>query len=121
MSAVAGPSCRSRTSSCRTGLRPVAGPAAAVRSRIRPSIPRAETREEGINRLRYGVTQGNLVYFTLRYAELGPALEAAGDREGAARAYSQFIRLWENADPDLQPRVETARRALERLTAERAN
>ncbi len=40
---------------------------------------------------------------------------------GAAAAYSQFIRLWENADPELQPRVETARRALERLAAEKVN
>ena len=54
----------------------------------------------------------------LRYLLLGQALEESGDIAGAVRAYSRFVRLWENADPDLQPRVETARRALDRLTAE---
>ena len=40
------------------------------------------------------------------------------DRAAAIRAYSRFVRLWEDADPELQPRVETARRALDRLTGE---
>ncbi len=62
-----------------------------------------------------------MLHIPLSYLALGEALEAAGDRAGAARAYNQFIRLWEKADPALQPRVESARRALERLAAENLN
>jgi tetratricopeptide (TPR) repeat protein len=77
-----------------------------------------ETRAEGIRRLRYAQTPGETVYHGLRYLALGQALEAEGDAAGAIEAYSQFVRLWEKADPELQPRVETARRALERLGGE---
>ena len=80
---------------------------------------REETRAEGIRRLRYGHWLGDIVNFPVADLALGQALEAAGDPAGAAEAYSRFIRLWERADPELQPRVETARRALERLAAER--
>jgi tetratricopeptide (TPR) repeat protein len=38
--------------------------------------------------------------------------EAAGDTVKAVQRYSEFIRLWENADPELQPRVNAARRHL---------
>jgi tetratricopeptide (TPR) repeat protein/TolB-like protein len=79
---------------------------------------RPETRDRGIRLLRYGLYPWDTDYLALRYLFLGGALEEKGDRAGAIRAYSRFIRLWENADPELQPRVETARRALERLTAE---
>ncbi|UCC82580.1 MAG: hypothetical protein JSW46_16635 [Gemmatimonadota bacterium] len=79
---------------------------------------RPETRDRGIRLLRYGLYPWDTDYLALRYLPLGRALEESGDIAGAARAYSRFVRLWENADPELQPRVETARRALERLTAE---
>ena len=82
---------------------------------------RVESRAEGIRRLRYGLWFEDLLHIPLSYLALGEALEAAGDRAGAARAYNQFIRLWEKADPALQPRVESARRALERLAAENLN
>ena len=82
---------------------------------------RPEMRAEGIRRLRHGFYGFDFYYLAARYLPLGQALEAAGDRAGAAAAYSQFIRLWDKADPELQPRVETARRALERLGAERVN
>jgi tetratricopeptide (TPR) repeat protein/TolB-like protein len=81
---------------------------------------RPDTRAEGIRRLRYGLWSGDIVYFPSAYMVLGRALEAAGDPAGAAQAYSRFIRLWEDADPELQPRVESTRRALERLTGEQA-
>jgi len=45
--------------------------------------------------------------------------EAAGDPEAAAPLYAEFLSLWENADPELQPRVEEARRRLEAIVAER--
>ena len=41
--------------------------------------------------------------------------EAAGDREGAVRLYREFVDLWRDADPELQPMVEEARAALRRL------
>ena len=41
--------------------------------------------------------------------------EAAGDTKGAARLYGEFVELWKDADPELQPMVEEARAALRRL------
>ncbi|MEJ2217462.1 MAG: hypothetical protein P8099_12695 [Gemmatimonadota bacterium] len=49
---------------------------------------------------------------------LGELYEQKGDRTNAARCYARFMELWSDADPALQPRVEAARRALVRLTAE---
>lgn len=45
----------------------------------------------------------------VRAAELH---EEAGDMELARRRYAEFIRLWEHADPELQPRVDAVRRRL---------
>jgi tetratricopeptide (TPR) repeat protein len=45
----------------------------------------------------------------------GQIEERRGDTVAALRAYNNFIALWENADPELQPRVAAARAALERL------
>lgn len=42
----------------------------------------------------------------------------AGDRAAAARYYAELVELWQDADPELQPRVRSAGRALERLAAE---
>ncbi len=44
-------------------------------------------------------------------------LDAKGDAEGAARRYREFIALWQDADPELQPRVAQARRRVDALTA----
>ncbi len=55
------------------------------------------------------------------YERLGGLYELQGDIEMAGRYYSLFVQLWENADPALQPRVDAARRALERLAAESQN
>lgn len=49
------------------------------------------------------------------YERLGGLYELRGDTAKAALYYGRFVELWEDADPDLQPRVEVARRALERL------
>jgi tetratricopeptide (TPR) repeat protein len=66
----------------------------------------------------YAFSMGDIVFIGPQYLALGQALEAEGDIAGAIAAYSRFIELWEKADPELQPRVETARRRLERLSAE---
>jgi len=50
---------------------------------------------------------------------LGEVYEATGDLEKAKLHYARFLRWWENADPELQPWVESAQAALERLTGER--
>lgn len=82
---------------------------------------REETRAEGIRRLRNSFLFGDYVYIAPAYLLVAQALEQSGDIVGAIRAYEQFIRIWENADPELQPLVETGRRALERLSAEAVN
>lgn len=41
--------------------------------------------------------------------------ERRGELDDAARFYARFLELWHDADPHLQPRVEAARLALQRL------
>ena len=52
------------------------------------------------------------------YERLGEYYEQRGDRAKAADYFSRFIKLWENADPDLQPRVQRVREALNRVSGE---
>ena len=78
---------------------------------------RADSRAEGIRRLRYGFGMEPLL-LPLSYLELGRAYEAAGDRDSAAGAYTRFLRLWDKADPGLQAKVTEAREGLRRLAAE---
>jgi tRNA A-37 threonylcarbamoyl transferase component Bud32/tetratricopeptide (TPR) repeat protein len=54
--------------------------------------------------------------FVLR--RLGELHESLGHRDEAKRYYGEFIDLWKDADPELQPQVEEARAALARLTGE---
>jgi class 3 adenylate cyclase/tetratricopeptide (TPR) repeat protein len=62
----------------------------------------------------------------LRYAELvgpdpmtwalaAPLYEQTGDRDQAIRAWAWVVQAWEDADPELQPRVAEARQAIARL------
>ena len=58
--------------------------------------------------------------------ELARALERAaeleyeaGDLDRAAAYLAEFVELWKDADPELQPRVEAARFRLERILRER--
>jgi serine/threonine-protein kinase len=53
----------------------------------------------------------------LRRAELH---ERRGERAEALAYYARFIELWKDADPHLQPQVESARLAVDRLRGERA-
>ncbi len=78
----------------------------------------ADTRDEGINRLRYGFDHSALYLVPLSSLALGRTYEAAGKRDSAAIAYGRFLRLWDKADPEVQGRVAEARDALQRLTAE---
>lgn len=49
------------------------------------------------------------------YERLGDLYEQRSDSAKAIRYYGKLVALWEDADPELQPRVEAARRAVERL------
>jgi tetratricopeptide (TPR) repeat protein len=53
------------------------------------------------------------------YERLGQLYAARGDAEAARDNYTRFIQLWENADPELRPRVAAARTALESLAPDR--
>lgn len=46
---------------------------------------------------------------------LGQAHEALGERDEALEAYELFITAWQDADPELQPRVDDARQAIIQL------
>jgi tetratricopeptide (TPR) repeat protein len=46
---------------------------------------------------------------------LGELYEQRGDREKAAKVYSDFVEQWKNADAELQPQVTEVRRRLSRL------
>ena len=58
-------------------------------------------------------TNANMNYHLAR------AYESMGEYEKAAKEYAFFIEAWADADPELQPWVEDARRALERLAPDR--
>ena len=48
-------------------------------------------------------------------AALGELYESKGARENAAKYYEQFVELWKNADPELQPAVKEVRARLAKL------
>ncbi len=51
--------------------------------------------------------------------ELGELYEAKGDRVKALERYRAFVDLWQDADPELQPRVREVRERIARLEQER--
>lgn len=60
------------------------------------------------------------------FTRLGPAYhrlaslhEQAGNAEDARLYYGRLVELWSDADPELQPRVEAARRAIAALSSDR--
>ena len=50
---------------------------------------------------------------------LGQLYQDAGDTTHAMDYYGRFVDLWKNADPELQPRVAEARRAMAELVPDR--
>lgn len=94
--------------------------AAAVTLRVALVLAsRPQTRDEGIRRLRFGFAD-KLEFIPIVQYYLGRAYEAAGQRNEAAAAYGQFVRLWSRADTIYAPRIAEATDALQRLTAEDA-
>ena len=59
---------------------------------------------------------GNLAAILER---LGEMYDERGDWEKAAEYYARFVELWQEADPELQPRVEAAQRRLDEIFAQR--
>ena len=57
----------------------------------------------------------DLFFRTRVWRRLGELYEAKGDRAKAAAYYEKFVRMWANADPDLQPQVSELRARLARL------
>jgi hypothetical protein len=76
------------------------------------------TRDEGIRRLRYGF-DFDVLYLPLTELALGHIYEAAGQRDSAVQAYTSFLQLWDQADPENQGRIKEARAALQELSRER--
>jgi serine/threonine-protein kinase len=79
---------------------------------------RPVTRDRGMAFLRYGFPPQVGILYPSTFLALGRTAEAAGDRALARDAYARFIRYWDKADPDLQPRVTEAREAIRRLSRE---
>ena len=55
------------------------------------------------------------MYLPMIHERLGQLYAKTGNRDKAIEHDSAFIALWRNADPDLQPRVDSARKRLDRL------
>jgi tetratricopeptide (TPR) repeat protein len=53
------------------------------------------------------------------HERLGQLYDELGDPEKAALHYARFVELWEEADPELQPRVRAAQARLEAIVRER--
>jgi tetratricopeptide (TPR) repeat protein len=58
-------------------------------------------------------------YLASSLERLAQLEEEAGDPEAAAPLYAEFVGLWEDADPEFQPRVDEAQRRLEAIVAAR--
>jgi tetratricopeptide (TPR) repeat protein len=52
------------------------------------------------------------------YRRLGELYEQRGDSENSVHWYNEFVELWKDADPELQPQVEDVRGRIARLTGE---
>jgi len=52
------------------------------------------------------------------YRRLGELYEQRGNRDKAVRYYNEFVELWKDADPELLPQVEEARRRIAILVGE---
>ena len=77
---------------------------------LRPQVPDPIRRDAGTGRIDIDpYFLGTTLY------ELGELYESAGDVKHALEYYGRFIDLWKNADPELQPRVASARARMAQL------
>ncbi len=59
-----------------------------------------------------------LLHLPLAYERLGELYEGKGDRQKALEYYGKFAELWKNADAELQPRVQQAKKRMAALAGE---
>ena len=58
-------------------------------------------------------------YRGFAFERLGALYEERGHADKAVYYYGKLVELWQSADPELEPRVEAARRAIEALSPDR--
>ncbi len=58
-----------------------------------------------------------LPYLALSHLRRAEIHDALGESDEARTHYGRFIEMWQDADPELQPQVEAARRRLQELTS----
>ncbi len=61
----------------------------------------------------------DMLYSAIGLKRRGELLDSLGRKPEAAAAYREFLALWEDADPELQPIVREARAALTAVSGER--
>ena len=59
------------------------------------------------------------IFRAYTHERLGALYEERGETDKALLYYGRFVELWQDADPELQPRVEAARRAIAVLSSDR--
>ncbi len=64
-------------------------------------------------------TDTDFGYLSYIYGRMAESYDALGQHEHAIDYYSRFVERWKEADPELQPRVEAARKRLAELVSER--
>jgi tetratricopeptide (TPR) repeat protein len=62
---------------------------------------------------------GDRFFLGPTYESLGRLYDDRGDWEKAAEYYARFVELWQEADPELQPRVQAAQKRLDEIFAQR--
>jgi tetratricopeptide (TPR) repeat protein len=73
--------------------------------------------QEYVNRPIY-YDAGQQFYQPVVLRRLGELYEVKGDKAKALEYYGQFVDLWKNADPELQPKVKEFRRRISELAGE---
>ncbi len=61
---------------------------------------------------------GDALTLASAYKRLGELYEARGERAKAVEYYGRLVKLWNDADPELQPVVRDVRARLVRLAGE---
>ncbi len=61
----------------------------------------------------------DVFWLPMTFERLGALYKERGEPEKAINYYGRFVGLWRDADPELQPRVEAARRVIRALSRDR--